>query len=723
MADPYLHIDPALLAEFLDESSEMLEGLDSLFVTLEGHPDDMGTVEAIFRPVHSIKGNSAFFGFTRLKRLAHEMETLLDLIRKKVLRANQALIDTLLAGVDELKHILDRAREQQPEVVDEEAFEALVNQVKEAAEGDGLAQEAALANVLRELDALRADVSEADETVVARIDSMRATLAQFVAPPKVESTMADGIPEPVQRLRSLLSDPVDDTLPEDQIAQVDDALKQLAEVTQGDEAKTLVDETLETYDTFVATVGFDELLRTILLEKLEALAELAPWGTAKQTATPVAELSESAPAPAEPTATKAAPAEAQGKQHEAQKTMRVAESHIDLFLSYVGELLVVGDMFNHLQSKLEGGADMRTVVSSFRRTNETFAALSNELQRSIMSVRKVSVRGLLQKAPRMVRDIAASTGKEIEVHLEGEDVEVDKSLIEIIDAPLTHMVRNAADHGVETAAKRKATGKPERGNITIAIEDQPDTIEVRVADDGAGLNYDAIRKKAESLGLVAPGQAMRQDDIIALLFSSGVSTAETITDVSGRGVGMDVVKRMIDDMGGSISVESEPGQGSTFRVRLPKTVTTQIMQGYLVESGGQCFVLPMDKINETTQLERDKLHSMAGRGLCVQLHGRVLPVVSLRDALALAPARNGEEQVIVTVSALKQVFALAVDNVLGVQQVVFRELEGLDTSSSAISGGALLGDGTVALIIDPDQMFDRRNDNGVERDQVAAGAK
>jgi two-component system chemotaxis sensor kinase CheA len=500
-------------------------------------------------------------------------------------------------------------------------------------------------------------------------------------------------------------------MPEDQANQVGGALATLETDAATGPAKALIADTLDTYQTFMDTVGFDDLLREMLLEKVNEMAALGP--EAFGATAPAAEAEQPAtPGPSESAPQEAPEGAAPAADHKhPDKTMRVSESHIDTFLAFVGEMLVVGDMFHHLQRRVDDELNGSDISASFRRTNETFANLSNDLQRSIMSIRRVAVRSLLQKVPRMVRDIASHSGKDIAVHVSGDDVEVDKSLIDLLDAPLTHMVRNAADHGIEPPEARKAAGKPVQGTVRVEVTETADMVVVSVSDDGAGLNLEAIRAKAESLELVKPGQELREQDIVNLLFSSGVSTAAAVTDVSGRGVGMDVVRRMIEEAGGRITVSTEAGSGSVFAVHVPKSVTTQIMSGFLVRTGGQVFVLSLDRVRETTKVEKHELESVTGKGRVVKLHGNILPVVSFGESMAINHINGARDfEVLVTVEAFKKEFALSVDDVIGVQQVVRRAIDGLETHTPAITGGALLGDGSVALIVDVEKMLDRRND-------------
>jgi two-component system, chemotaxis family, sensor kinase CheA len=704
MGNPEYDVDPALLTEFLDESVDMLANVDALFIQLESSPGDLPTVEAIFRPVHSIKGNSAFFGCVNVKALSHEMETLLDLVRKKALGVSQPLIDVLLRGVDELRAMLERVRRAQPEVTDEAAFAEFVEKVKACASAGEPDLSRVVTSVLAELDAIRATCAADAPNLTGPLDAVIEKLKEL-AEEEVTSAAAPAESEagsPVEVIRGILAQPLEDQLPDDQSAAVLKALRQMADLAADDATRGIVAECLDSYETCIATVGFDSLLQDVLLSKMSDLDEKGAWqpGFAGEPEAP--------PEAAQPEPGQAAAPEK--AQHEASKTMRVSEAHIDTFLAYVGELIVIGDMFTNLQTQIAMDNPASETLAGFRTANDSFNSLSNNLQDSIMSIRKIPVRALLQKAPRMVRDIAAKSGKQITVEIEGQDIEIDKSLVDMLDAPLTHMVRNAADHGIQLPDEREASGKSREGTVSVSVSETPDMVVLAVQDDGAGLNYEAIRDKAQSLGLVGEGQQLRESDVVDLIFSSGVSTAKEVTDVSGRGVGMDVVKRMIEEAGGSIKVSSTPGEGSQFRVHLPKTVTTQIMEGFLVEANEQCYVLPMDKVHETAKGREDARHKVAGQGECITLHGNILPVFALREALGLPEAtpEQEEQEVVVTLEANRRLLAMRVDDVLGVRKVVLREIDGLEGRSAAIAGGALMGDGSVALIIDIERLCERR---------------
>lgn len=381
----------------------------------------------------------------------------------------------------------------------------------------------------------------------------------------------------------------------------------------------------------------------------------------------------------------------------------MSEESVDRFLDYVGELIVVAEMYNHLQKAVSECELGTSLATDFKRVNETFDSLSESLQHSIMEIRKVPVRTLLQKTPRMVRDIATATGKQIKVILVGEDIQIDKRLIETLDGPLTHMVRNAADHGIEPVAEREAAGKSPQGTVTLAVVETDDHVTLSISDDGRGLNLDAIKAKAVTLGLITQDQALEQEDLINLLFASGVSTAQEVTEVSGRGVGMDVVKRSIDAAHGKMSVETETGRGTTFSIQLAKTVSTQIIDGFLLGVGDSVYVTPMEQVLEVFYPKSGSVTNVAGRGTCVLRHGELLNVIDLRQVLKESPSLDDSDKgtgIMVSTHIGKRKAAIQVDEVLSVQKVVVKELKGLELTSDLYAGAAVMGDGTLAMILD-----------------------
>lgn len=697
---PNLAADPELLAGFFDETQETLGTLDALFIRLESTPDDLSIIEGIFRPIHSLKGNSAFFGFMEAKRLAHEMETLLDHVRKGRMKAERAVIDALLTGTDTLKALFTRLRAGEVEVDDAAAFTTVISRVTTLSGGSSAPAAPDSNQRLQDLDTIAAALgATAGPGVLEALGRLRQCCAGGSKTISVTATSAT----PVAAIKAILASPFDGTLDTEKARLVLTELEKLRHQARDDAAKGLAAEMLDAYHAFVDAMGFDTMLRDFILERLPKVEAMAFGDAAPVAVKPAGEALE----PKSDRHEKNEKSERREKSEriDGQKTMRVAEATIDTFLHYVGELLVVGDLFGHLYRRVGTLPNAAPMARDFRRANETFATLSNKLQKSIMAIRRVPIRPLLQKVPRLARDVAGKQGKDVQVVLVGEDVQVDKSLIELLDAPMTHMVRNSADHGIELPEVRERAGKPRIGTVTITAAESDAWLTLTIADDGAGLNLDAIRRKGENLGLIAPGAMLTEHDVVNLIFASGVSTAAAVTDISGRGVGMDVVKRAVEDAGGVISVDSQPGKGSTFQIRLPKGVTTQILPGYLVQVAGRTYAMPLDRIHETFQAQASEMNSVIGKGACLKRHDVVLPVLSLSEILTGTAAPWPKKgATLVTVMANRRKIALVVEAVLGVQKVVIRPMTGLPAGADMIAGGALMGNGTVALILNLDRL-------------------
>ncbi len=597
-------IDQELLTGFIDEAQEGLASLDNLFIKLETDPCSIDTINVIFRPIHTIKGNSAFFGLMKLKKLAHEMESLLTLAKEGKLLLNESVISVLLAGTDKLKEILSRARKGEGEISDEAVFEDLVAKIIAARESK------------KDLLELWDDLFDKFEKIKTDFENLDSDYAK-----KLEAV-------------------------------VDIAVK---------------------------------------LKKGDAPLNNQPKAAAasmQNTPTPPP------PKPSQPIIVQ-----------EAAKTMRVAEETIDNFLGYVGELIVVGKMYDYLQKNIAEKNSKVNFVKDFKHVNETFDMLSANLQKSIMEIRKVPVRTILQKAPRMVHDIAVATGKEIKVVLVGEGIEIDKRLVEILDGPLTHMVRNAADHGVETTAERLAAGKERDGTIRIAVSDTKDDVSLTISDDGKGINLDAIKAKGVKLGIIKPDQKLTQEQIADLIFISGVSTAQKVTDVSGRGVGMDVVRRNIDTANGKIIINTQHGKGTEFIIRLPKTVSTQIIDGFLVKVAANSYVIPMDKVREVFRPQPNEISTVKETNQCVLRHDELLPVIKLEHVFGGSNDDTGDEnKIMVSTTVLKRKIAFCVDRALGVQKVVLKEFGKLDLKSEFYTAAAVMGNGNVAMVLDLDRI-------------------
>ncbi|MFP4521247.1 MAG: chemotaxis protein CheA [Fibrobacterota bacterium] len=684
--DKKFSVDPELLNEFIAESEEFLSEIEDLFVSLESDPDNTDIIGSIFRPIHSIKGNSAFFGLMDVQKLAHSMEDVLDLLRKEIRKTDKPVIDLLLAGTDMLGSMMKSVRGGSYEHPDKKALSVLLERLEDYKNGnpleklfikmrDGLSKAA----VISEQNG-QTEIKEIIQELIGEISR-----EEHDQKPVRESLENESINHEndffavLDKIASI--NDWSDIESESFRRELKDEINELIKKFPSGEARKILEALEEDTSVVLDSIGPDPILADIIEGALVKLREYAlPSGNVEESDVK--------------------------KQNAASvRSMRVAEESIDHFLTYVGELVVVGEMFGHIYKKLYSLDKENKIQGEFRQTYDLFSGLSQKLQKSIMSIRKVPVKSLLHKAPRIVRDIASKTNKRIKVSLVGENIQVDKSLIETLEAPLTHLVRNAADHGIEPAQEREDFGKNPEGLIKITVSEDKDSIILAVSDDGKGIPLDKIKKKGIEKGIIQDGTEPGEEEIMNVLFASGVSTAEKITDVSGRGVGMDVVKTEIEKRGGKITVSTEKENGSVFTVILPNSVTTQILDGFVIRLNGQFFVIPMDKIQESFKLEREMVRTIENRGECVIRHEEVLPLFRLSKIFGYEYDSSAEKAAAITVLTKHGKAALCVDSIVGVQQVVLKNVDGLKIDKDFFLGGAVMGDGSVAMVIELEKLF------------------
>lgn len=715
-------VDPEILSGFIDESMEALEPLDTLFIELEKNPEETDLVNAIFRPIHSIKGSSAFFGLLHIKTLSHKMEDVLDRVRQHQLRVTPGMVQELLSGLDLLKSLFSRVRSGEKEVEEERVFKEAIDTLSAIVLQDEFPRELGtpksaiefLGDLIFKLEEIRALLPENESK---QIDQAEGIISKIVpglivspnneeSPPKSGQDAGD---DPIKTLLEILSAPIPDLLDEGLSDRVGYELAQLLKTAPSPEAKRIVEKALEEYEAFMRRIGFDDLLREMILEKITLLKGM---GTVKRES-PQERFPPPAPKDAGPPPGGWAERRSGYDRRDSQagpgeKTMRVSEKNMDAFLSYVSELVVIEEMFTYLQKKLLSSTG-KEMASEFKRVIETFGDLSANLRQSILAIRKVPARAILQKAPRIIHDIANSSGKKVSIHIEGEDIPIDKSYVDMLDAPFVHMVRNAVDHGIEPEEERIAAGKEPVGAIRITLKETKKEIELSIEDDGRGLDYDAIAIKAQAMGLIAPGETPDEAVVKEFLFMSGLSTAKEVTDISGRGVGMDVVRKSIESAGGKIRIESIQGKGSTFVISLPRSISTQIMEGFLFRAGKEIYVMPMEMIGESFAVEENNLTSVGGVSEMVLRRGELLPVIrlskefeedffSLGGASANASAHKSEG-VAISVTLNGKRHALLVNEIIGLQKVVVRTIKGMVVNEKLFDGAAMLGDGRVAMIL------------------------
>jgi two-component system chemotaxis sensor kinase CheA len=664
-----LDLEMAEIAKvFFQESREGLDAMEAGLLTL-GAGAEGESIHTIFRAAHSIKGGSATFGFTEVAGFTHGVETLLDEMRNGVRPITAEAIQTLLQACDCLREMIAATEAEQP--LDQNRIAGL--------NGD-------IAHILGERpqgDALAAASAAAPPSAAPARDGVTGWRILF---------------EPVADLLRLRNEPT----------RMFAELERLgAFAARADAARVPLLEEIDPESCYlgwdieicgnIARAQIDEVFDWVDSRgRLECLpiqnSATVPAAPPDQTASPI--QAERAPAPS------SVPAPRAGESG----SIRVATEKLDNIINLVGELLIT-------QSMLSGFADGidPNELDRLRQGLSQLARNTRELQESVMQIRMLPISFAFNRFPRIVHDLSRKLGKKVELKLAGENTELDKTVLEKISDPLVHLVRNALDHGLETPEQRAAAGKNATGTIELGAFHESGNIIIEVRDDGAGLNKAKILRKARERGLVAPDQELTEEQIDNLIFMPGFSTAEQISDVSGRGVGMDVVRRNINDLGGHVQISSAEGSGSTIRIRLPLTLA--ILDGQLVRVGREIYVISLLAIVETVQVSKDQVNRLVGRTEVFRSRDEYLPVVKLCDQFGIEPDSNrAEDGLLVVVEADGKRAGVLVDDLLSQQQVVIKSLESNFKPVAGIAGATILGDGMVALIIDvPELIRSARN--------------
>lgn len=677
---------------FFDECSEALQQIEHGLTDMrEGHGSD-DTINAVFRSVHSVKGGAGIFGFDSLVGFAHVFETVLDAMRAGKLPATPDIVDVLLPANDVLTDLIAMSR----------AGEAI-------APGYGSESRAALERLLGKEGGDSADEAVAPADFEG-LDFTPVMFGGFDDPPapagyrivfRPKPDMLKRANEPLYLIRELRKlgalDLIAETdrLPPLERIEPDHAYIGWTGTLQTDAKRESIDEIFD----FVS--GDCEIEITPLPTEPASGPDFAPPADAPPVEAallaqhPSPSLVPAAAPPPEPASAKSAIAK------QATTTMRVEVEKIDRVVNMVGELVIAQAMLGQIVHNLPEETSGRLAQILDEVVHHT-----RELKDSVMSMRAQSIGAVFQRMPRLVRELAAKTGKKVRLEMQGENTEVDRSIIERLGDPLTHIIRNSIDHGIESPQTRTAAGKTEEGTIKLVAEHRGGRIVVEVRDDGGGIDPERVLRKAREKGLVNADANLSEDEITNLIFMPGFSTAETISDISGRGVGMDVVRRNIQDVGGRISVKSERGRGMTLQLALPLTLA--VMDGMVIRAHSETYVLPMSAIVECLRPSRSDIHNLVGgRGL-LQLRGNLVPLVHLSDLLDLgtANADSAERVVIITDAGDGTRFGIIVDELLGHQQVVVKSMEESYGAVPGVAGATILGNGRVALILDVEKLSD-----------------
>ncbi|WP_440532318.1 chemotaxis protein CheA [Variovorax sp. YR566] len=646
---------------FFVEAVELLAEMEQLLLELDVEAPDSEQLNAIFRAAHSIKGGAATFGFVALTNTTHVLESLLDRARHGQLRLNGRMIDAFLETKDALQEQLtayQAGKEPDPDMV------------------------AHICGVLQQLA-----LESGDDSAVAQVSAPAPAPASapVAAPaaPVASSASSSG----ALRIRfARLSDSECDLLA-GELANLGKVLSR----TRSNDQLTVLLETTCAPDDIVAVCCFviDESQIDITHEAAAAAVE----------APAVAE----APAPvAAPVPEPAVVAEASKPQAAASvvapaakesSSIRVDVEKVDQLINLVGELVITQSMLTQAATMLDPVAYER-FLSGLGHLERN----ARDLQESVMSIRMMPMDYVFSRFPRVIRDVSAKLGKQVRLDTYGKETELDKGLIERIVDPLTHLVRNSLDHGIETPEVRLAKGKDATGQLLLSAQHHGGNIVIEVSDDGGGLNRERILAKAMQQGMPV-SESMPDEEVWQLIFAPGFSTAEQVTDISGRGVGMDVVKRNIQEMGGHVEIHSRGGQGTTTRIVLPLTLA--ILNGMSVKVGSEAYILPLSYVIESLQPLPEHLHSITADGHVIRVRGEYLPLIELHRVFDVSGAQTHPTQgILVIVQADDSRFALLVDELLGQHQVVVKNLETNYRKVPGISAATILGDGSVAFIID-----------------------
>ncbi|WP_312344455.1 chemotaxis protein CheA [Leclercia sp.] len=646
---------------FFDEADELLADMEQHLLDLVPEAPDSEQLNAIFRAAHSIKGGAGTFGFTILQETTHLMENLLDEARRGEMQLNTDIINLFLETKDIMQEQLDAYKSSQEP--DAASFEYICNALRQ------LAMEAK------------------GETAAVAVSPAKLSV---VEPAPAAAPAAD------DRLRVVLSG-----LKESEVNLLEEELSNLATLSNVVKGKDTLAANLDggiSKDDVIAVLCF-------VIEPEQIDFETVTDAPAAETA----EVAEVAAAPAVPAVAPAAPAlkavpgeSAAPNRGEREKpaarssestSIRVAVEKVDQLINLVGELVITQSMLAQRSNELDpvNHGDLITSMGQLQRN-------ARDLQESVMSIRMMPMEYVFSRFPRLVRDLAGKLNKQIELTLMGSSTELDKSLIERIIDPLTHLVRNSLDHGIELPENRVAAGKSPVGNLILSAEHQGGNICIEVTDDGAGLNRERILAKAMSQGM-AVSENMTDEEVGMLIFAPGFSTAEQVTDVSGRGVGMDVVKRNIQEMGGHVEIKSKQGSGTTIRILLPLTLA--ILDGMSVKVADEVFILPLNAVMESLQPREEDLHPLAGGERVLEVRGEYLPLVELWKVFDVDGAKTEATQgIVVILQSAGRRYALLVDQLIGQHQVVVKNLESNYRKVPGISAATILGDGSVALIVD-----------------------
>ena len=633
-----------IMEDFLIEAFELIEQIDHDLVELEANPEDLELLNRIFRVAHTVKGSSSFLNFDVLTELTHHMEDVLNKARKGELKITPDIMDVVLESVDMMKRLLESIRDN----------------------GSDAAAGIDIKNICVRLT----QISEGE------------------APSAAAEAPAAPAPEPVKEPEPVA--PAEEAAPE-----VSDA-----------ELSKLSDSEVEA-----------EIERLLKVRKAEDQARRASKGIAPKSPEEIAPATSAAPAPApkpapsrERDADKKVPAASSNSAVAQEQTIRVEVKRLDHLMNLIGELVLGKNRLLKIYDDVEERYEGEKFLEELNQVVSSLSLVTTDIQLAVMKTRMLPIAKVFNKFPRMIRDLSRELGKQIDLEISGEETELDKSIVEEIGDPLVHIIRNSCDHGIEDPETRKAMGKPEKGLVQLKAYNEGNHIVVEIVDDGKGLDADMLKAKSIEKGIITEREAdaMSEKEAFGLIFKPGFSTAAKVTNVSGRGVGMDVVKTNIEKLNGIIDIESEVGKGTVMKLKIPLTLA--IIQSLLVGTQEEFYAIPLASVLETVRVPIDDIYTIDGKNV-LRLRDEVLSLVRLSDVFGVNKVFDGGDQTYVVIIGVAEAkLGIIVDTLVGQEEIVIKSMGDYLQNIPGIAGATIRGDGRVTLIIDVGAMMEMAKD-------------
>lgn len=674
---------------FIDETKEHLQSLNEQLLILEKEPDNVDTINEIFRAAHSLKGMAGTMGYKRMQRLTHDMENVFSEVRSGNMTISSKLVDVLFKGLDALESYLANIQESTDEGTEDYlAIITDLNNILNEATGKGTTTEEVKTQEINEVSNVAGkyhtlSIADYEKNAIQKAKSMNLNafgMTIYIQESCIlKAARAFLVFKTLEEYGDVIKSNPEVQDIEDEKFDFDFSLIFLTKES-AEKVKTAILNVSEIKDVYIGEIDLPAVKEEIQQEVVQS----------QNTKTATVEKQKESSQSKAQTATK------QSSKPVVNRSVRVDIEKLDVLMNLVSELIIAK---NGLVS-ISGSDNSTKDDSGFNEQIEYLERVTTNLHESVMKVRMVPIESVLNRFPRMIRDLSKKLNKEMELFMTGEETELDRTVIDEIGDPLMHLLRNSADHGIESATERLAAGKPEVGSIFLDAYQDGNNVVIEIRDDGAGINLEKVKNKAIEKGTISEEQAdtMTDKDIIDLLFQPSFSTAEVITDVSGRGVGLDVVKTKIEGLGGDIEAKTKLGQGSKFTIRLPLTLA--IIQALMVELGNEKYAIPLGSIQTIEDVHYEDIKYVQTKEV-IHLRGSVIPIIRLDKVLDVEEREEKPESLtVVIVTKGERAAGLVVDNLIGQQEIVIKSIGKYINNNKIIGGATILGDGEVALILD-----------------------